>query len=87
MAGQSATFSTSLTVDSGGPWTQITAAALAGTTVCVREGATARRTLNDETTTFEVKPGARLFDHYGPALMSQAVRLYDRKKGGKQPFL
>jgi putative CocE/NonD family hydrolase len=86
MAGQSVTVTTSVTVDPDGIWTQITAAAPTGTTTCVREGATARRTLKDKTTTFDVKPGARLFDNYGPALMSQAVRLYDRAKGGKQPF-
>jgi putative CocE/NonD family hydrolase len=86
MAGQSMTVTTSIAVDPDGIWTQFTAAAPAGTTTCVREGATARRTLKDKTTTFDVKPGARLFDNYGPTLMSQAVRLYDRAKGGKQPF-
>jgi len=86
MAGQSTTVSTSVAVDPDGIWTQITAAAPAGTTSCVRDGSTARRTSKDKTTTFDVKPGARLFDNYGPALMSQAVRLYDRPKGGKQPF-
>src|ERR1039457_6206174 len=86
MAGQSMTVTTSIAVDPDGIWTQFTAAAPAGTTTCVREGTTARRTLKDKTTTFDVKPGARLFDNYGPTLMSQAVRLYDRAKGGKQPF-
>jgi hypothetical protein len=70
MAGQSMTVNTSVAVDADGLWTQITAAAPTGTTACVREGATARRTLKDKTTTFDVKPGARLFDNYGPALMS-----------------
>src|ERR1039457_1364867 len=50
------------------------------------EGPTARRTLKDKTPTFDVMPGARLFDNYRPTLISQAVRLYDRAKGGKQPF-
>jgi putative CocE/NonD family hydrolase len=86
MAGQSMTVTTSIAVDADGLWTQITAAAPTGTTTCVRDGANARRTLKDKTTTFDVKPGARLFDNYGPTLMSQAVRLYDRAKGGKQPF-
>src|ERR1035438_646337 len=78
-AGQSMTVTTSIAVDPDGIWTQFTAAAPAGTTTCVREGATARRTLKDKTTTFDVKPGARLFDNYGPTLISQAVRLYDRE--------
>ncbi|MGD0359898.1 MAG: CocE/NonD family hydrolase [Bryobacteraceae bacterium] len=86
MAGQSMTVTTTIAVDAEGFWTQMTSAAPAGTASCVREGATARRTIKDKTTTFDVKPGARLFDNYGPALMSQSVRLYDRAKGGKQPF-
>ncbi len=86
MAGQSMTVSTSATVDGDGLWTQLTATAPTGTATCTREGAVARRTLMDKTTTIDVKPGARVFDNYGPALMSQAVRLYDRAKGGKQPF-
>ena len=86
MAGQSMTVATSIAVDPDGLWTQITAVAPTGTTTCIREGATARRTLKEKTTTFDVKPGVRLFDNYGPALMSQAVRLYDGAKGGKQAF-
>jgi len=86
MAGQTMTVSTSIAVDADGLWTQFTAAAPAGAATCVREGNTARRTLKDKTTTFGVASDARLFDNYGPALMSQAVRLYDRAKGGKQPF-
>jgi hypothetical protein len=86
LAGQTMTVSTSATVDADGLWTQLTASASAGTTICVREGGIARRTTKDKTTTIDVKPSARLFDNYGPTLMSQAVRLYDRDKGGKQPF-
>jgi len=86
MAHQSMTIATYAAVDAEGHWTTITAAAPTGTATCTREGSTARRTLNGKTTTFEVKEGARLFDNYGPALMSQAVRRYDRAKGGKQPF-
>ena len=86
MAGQSMTITTAIAVDSSGLWTEITVAAPAGSATCVREGGTGRLTAKGKTTTIEVKPGARLFDNYGPALMSQAVRLYDREKGGKQNF-
>jgi putative CocE/NonD family hydrolase len=86
MAGQKLNINTSVAVDGDGLWTQITAAAPTGTSTCLRDGATARRTLKEKTTTFDVKAGARLFDNYGPALMTQAVRLYDRSKAGKQPF-
>jgi uncharacterized protein len=86
MGGQSMTVTSSATVDADGFWTGLTTAAPAATVTSVREGATGRVTRKDKTTTFEIKEGARLFDNNGPALMSQAVRLYDRAKGGKQPF-
>jgi len=86
MASQSVTITTSVEVDKDGVWTTMSANAPAGVATSVRDGATARRTLKEKTETFEVKPGARVFDNYGPALMSQPVRLYDRAKGGKQSF-
>ena len=61
MAGQSMTMATSIAVDPDGLWTQITAGAPTGTTTCIREGATGRRTLKDKTTTFDVKPGDRMY--------------------------
>ncbi|MGB9457847.1 MAG: CocE/NonD family hydrolase [Bryobacteraceae bacterium] len=86
MAGQSVTITTSIVVDKDGFWTTMSTNAPTGVATSVREGAKARRTLKEKTETFEVKPGARVFDNYGPALMSQPVRLYDRAKGGKQSF-
>jgi hypothetical protein len=86
MAGQSVTITTSIVVDKDGFWTTMSTNAPTGVATSVREGVTARRTLKEKTETFEVKPGARVFDNYGPALMSQPVRLYDRAKGGKQSF-
>jgi putative CocE/NonD family hydrolase len=86
MGGQSMTVTTSIAVGADGFWNRITSAAPAGTATRVRDGATASRTMKEKTTTFDVKPGARLFDNYGPTLMSKAVRLYERAKGGKQPF-
>jgi putative CocE/NonD family hydrolase len=83
---QSVTTTTTIAVDSDGRWTELHATSPAAIATCVREGATARRTIKDKATTIDVKPDARLFDNYGPALMSQAVRLYDRAKGGKQTF-
>jgi hypothetical protein len=50
MAGQSMTMTTSIAVDADGLWNQIAS-------TCVREGVTARRTLKEKTTTFDVKPG------------------------------
>ncbi|HUE00159.1 MAG TPA: hypothetical protein VMR62_11355 [Bryobacteraceae bacterium] len=57
MAGQSMTMTTSIAVDADGLWNQIASTAPTGTTTCVREGVTARRTLKEKTTTFDVKPG------------------------------
>lgn len=86
MAGQSVVTSTTVTVDAEGRWVRMEAKSPVGVITGVREGDQLRRTYKEKTTTEKVKTGARLFDNYGPALMSQAVRLYDRAKGGKQGF-
>jgi len=87
MAGQSVTFTTSIALGQDGYWNRISFSEPSGETVTVREYcATARSTLRDKTTTFTVKDGARLLDDYGPALYSQAIRLYDRSKPGRQTF-
>jgi len=86
MAGQSVVISTAVAVDREGRWVKIEMKAPTGPIVAVREGDELRRTFKEKTTTEKIKPGARLFDNYGPVLMGQAVRLYDHAKGGKQGF-
>ena len=86
MAGQTATFTTDITVDEAGLWTKFVSVTSAGEATTVRDGASGSRSIKDKTVTFKIEDGARIFDNYGPALMSQAVRLYDRAKGGKQSF-
>ena len=44
------------------------------------------RVSKDKTTTWETRQGVLLFDNNTPALMSQAIRAYDRSKGGAQTF-
>src|SRR5262249_47377191 len=48
------------------------------------EGGVAKRAIKEKTVSIDLKPGAVLFENFNPALMSQAVRAYDRAKGGKQ---
>ena len=85
-AGQRVATRTTIQFDSAGLWTQIVRSSPAGTATTVRDGASARRTFKDKTEIVPVKPGAVLFDNFGPALIGQAVRQYDRAKGGKQSF-
>jgi putative CocE/NonD family hydrolase len=86
MAGQSVTTTYSIVPDKEGRWVNITVNSPQGPITTVREGEVARRTFKEKTETVNIKREARLFGNYSPALMSQAVRLYDRAKGGKQDF-
>jgi putative CocE/NonD family hydrolase len=85
-AGQTVKQSTKITPDKDGRWQTIVLTSPRGDTTVTREGGIAKRVHKDETVTVKLKPGALLFDNFGPALMSQAVRAYDRAKGGKQAF-
>jgi hypothetical protein len=84
MAGQSVTITDTIVPDSDGHWVKITTQSPQGPVTAVREGDVARRTFKEKTEIVNLKPGAVLFGNYAPALMSQAVRLYDKAKGGKQ---
>jgi putative CocE/NonD family hydrolase len=86
MAGQSVTTTYSIVPDKEGRWVNITVNSPQGPITTVREGEVARRTFKEKTETVNIKREGRLFGNYSPALMSQAVRLYDRAKGGKQDF-
>ena len=86
MAGQSVTIVMTIAPDREGRFARIESKSPQGTVVTVREGNVARRTFKEKTETVTIKPDARLFGNYAPPLMSQAVRLYDRAKGGKQAF-
>ncbi len=86
LAGQTLEINTKVTPDAEGRWTQIVVEAPTGTVKVVREGSSATRTFKDKTTTFETKRGALLWDNTSPSLISQALRAYDRSKGGPQQF-
>ena len=91
IAGQSMTVDTRIDVDSEGRWVRIFQKSPQGTADLKREGGIVSRTLVSSTSkeikdTIELKPQAVLFDNYGPTLMSQMIREYDAKKGGKQNF-
>jgi len=85
-AGQSTTITQKIVVDKDGLWTKMTTNSAQGLVETEREGGTARLTAKGKTQIVKLEPGARLFGNYAPVLMSQAVRLYDRAKGGKQEF-
>ena len=86
MGGQSVTSTTTIAVDKDGLWTTIVQKAPTGTVTLTREGDKARRTFKDKTEIIDIKPGARLWHNFGPVLISHAVLLYDKAKGGKQTF-
>ncbi len=86
MAGQSVTRRVKITPDEAGRWKQMTVDLPLGEATLERDGAVARRTLLDNVTTIDMRPGTVLFENFCPALMSQAVLHYDRAQGGKQAF-
>lgn len=85
-AGQTVKQSVRITPDQEGRWSAIQTQAPGRDASISREGDTAVRTSKGKSTSIKLKPGTLLFDNFSPALMSQAVRAYDRKKGGKQTF-
>ncbi|HEY6305160.1 MAG TPA: CocE/NonD family hydrolase [Candidatus Angelobacter sp.] len=86
LAGQTLEITTKVTPDADGRWKQIVLEAPTGPVTVTREGISAKRTFKDKTTTFETREGALLYDNYGPALMAQSIRAYDRGKAGVQKF-
>jgi putative CocE/NonD family hydrolase len=84
LAGQSVKQSVKITPDKEGRWSAIAMNGPQGETSIVREQDTARQTAKGKTVTIKLKEGALLFENFSPALMSQAVRAYDKNKGGKQ---
>ncbi len=85
-AGQSVKQTATIVPDKEGRWASIKTTSPGGDVSIVREGDVARQTTKGKTVTIKLKPGAVLFENFSPALMSQAVRGYDKKKAGKQEF-
>jgi putative CocE/NonD family hydrolase len=83
-AGQTVNQSFTVTPDKDGRWEKVEMKSPAGDARLVRREGVAERTAKDKTTAIKLQANAVLFENYAPALISQAVRAYDRAKGGKQ---
>lgn len=84
LAGQKAEVTTHILPDADGRWKTITLELAVGTITLKRDGSSVTRTFKDKTTTWETREGALIFENNSPALISQALRAYDRSKGGAQ---
>lgn len=84
MAGQSVTTTMKIVPNKEGRWQSITMETPLGPMVFVREGNIVKRTFKEKSETVELKANAVLFENFAPALITQAVRAYDKAKGGKQ---
>jgi putative CocE/NonD family hydrolase len=83
-AGQKVSMRTTITPDKEGYWTRIEGSSRIGPFHLGRAADKVKQTLGKKTESFALKAGAVLFDDFAPALMSQWLRSYDAKKGGKQ---
>jgi hypothetical protein len=90
LAGQTVQTTITIVPDNDGSWKEIVNRSPVGVRTSVREGVSVTRTFKsdsqEQTTTYETPLGAVLFDNDAPALISQALRLYDHNKGGAQKF-
>src|SRR5262245_38738639 len=85
LAGQTVQTTVTIVPDNDGRWKEIVNRSPLGVRSSVREGMSVTRAFKSEsreqTTTYETPLGAVLFDNDAPALISQALRLYDHDKG------
>jgi len=90
LAGQTVQTTVTIVPDKDGRWIEIVNRSPLGVRSSVREGMSVTRAFKsdsrEQTTTYETPLGAVLFDQDAPALISQALRLYDHDKGGAQKF-
>jgi uncharacterized protein len=83
-AGQSVKGSLKIEPSSDGSWKTIHIESPRGISTTARDGNTAHRVSQTKNTTIKLKPNTALFDNFSPALICQAIQVYDRTKGGKQ---
>ena len=86
MAGQTVERTLKIAAGDDGRWTTISMGTPLGPIEVIREGTSARVTFKEKTETVTLKPDTMLFENLSPVLMSQAIRAYDKAKGGKQTF-
>lgn len=84
LAGQSMTIKGTITPDPDGRFAKILFTLPTGDQLFEREGAQVRFSHKETKRTFTSRTDALLFENVNPALLSLAVRKYDRAKGGKQ---
>lgn len=85
-AGQTVHIFTKITPDAEGRWAKIVTETPLNTVTMAREGNKIAYTVGKITKTSVVNKDVLLFDSNSPALISQALRAYDRSKGGAQKF-
>ena len=86
MAGQTARFAFKFTPDADGRFQRIDIEQPQGPATIERDGPTARTSFKEQKSTVTFKPETVLFENFTPALMTLAVKRYDRVRGEKQTF-
>ncbi len=86
LAGQKTETTTRIVPALDGRWARITLESALGLVMLTRKGSTVTHMFKNKKNTWETREGLVLFDNNSPALISQALRRYDRKKGGVQKF-
>lgn len=86
LGGQRASSKMTIKPAQGGPWREIAMDTPLGPVSIARDDEVCRITREKETENLTLKPGVVLWENFAPALMAQAVRSYDKTKGGKQSF-
>lgn len=84
IANQSVTTTMKINVNGDGHWTVIAMQTPLGPAEVVRTGGVAEIARTSDTTTVKIKKNTVLFENFNPALMTQAIRVYDEAAGGKQ---
>jgi hypothetical protein len=85
-AGQTVQIITKITADAEGRWTKIVSETPLTTITMICEGNKIARTIGKNTRTLPANKDVLLYDDNSPALISQALRAYDRSRGGAQRF-
>jgi putative CocE/NonD family hydrolase len=83
-AGQSVRYAFTVTPDKDGRWEKITGSSAGTDYTMVRKADGVEITQKGKTDTVKLKPEALLFQDHAPALLTLAIRAYDRTKGGPQ---
>ncbi|MCK4660534.1 MAG: CocE/NonD family hydrolase [Phycisphaerae bacterium] len=86
LGGQSVSAKLHIPPTADGPWREISMESPLGPVSITRQGDLCRIECKSEVQTLNLKPDVVLWENFAPALISQAVRRYDKAKGGKQTF-